>query len=179
MFGFNQDFSFMEAEKENYGPDMDDKISPFDIEAKRTEIFERLFSKSAEITNLANEMTNSANHLSKRDGFIKQSDSMEIVDPPYSRYLHSRSNSFRESFSSNYNAYPEFRVPRDSQRRISTDISPMARQKPKDDNVSSYRDDGEDQTLNLKAPTEEMKENIEHLEMLLKYQHNFCNRLHY
>jgi len=175
MFGFGRDFRFNEGEKENNCPQMKGKISPFDIEAKRTEIFERLFSKSTGISNLANEMTNFTNNLSQRDGPVKPSDAMEIMDPPYTRNINYRSNSFIDSFPSVNNSNYESIILRENQRRSSvSDISQISRTKPKGDDRFGFEDDGRDQPVNIKTPNEEMRENIDHLEMLLKYQHNFC-----
>ena len=115
MFGFNRNYSFMEAEKENLSPEIDGNISPFNVEAKRTEILERLFSKSTETTNFTNEMSNFTNNYQNRDEIIKPSDRMEIVDHPYNRNRHFKPNNFRESFSSNYS--------QNSDSNLSTNIS--------------------------------------------------------
>lgn len=177
MFGFNKDFHYMEAEKENYCPQMAGKISPFDIEAKRNEILERFFSKSSEISILTNEMTNTTNNLSKRYGEPRLSDAMEITDPPYTNNYNYRSVSFFDSFPSNINSNYESKFSRDNQRRSSaSEISQIIKPKPKGDEFSGFDDDDKDHA-NLKAPIEEMRENIDHLEMLLKYQQNFCNRI--
>ena len=61
----------MDEDKENRHPGFSGKVSPFNVVARRSEIFERLFSKSSEISSLTSEMFSITNNLKTRESFVK------------------------------------------------------------------------------------------------------------
>lgn len=80
MFWQTQTPNLIEVDKENIHPEMEGKQSPFNVEARRSEIFERLFSKSSELSSLTNEIYNLTNNMENRDTFSRDIENLEYND---------------------------------------------------------------------------------------------------
>ena len=89
MYGFSEHLQSQYNDKENTPKEEMEKSDSFDIEARRAQIFERLFSKSSELTSVTTDMFNLTSNLETRGNVLQSIENFDSAKQPTKAKGHS------------------------------------------------------------------------------------------